>query len=120
MLRLSNNKISKLDSIDNLRNLRELDVNKNKIRQIDSNTFSSNIPIRCLKLEENGLRSLANIQKLYKLQSLFLGGNRLADVYECDKLNELTNLVELVLCGNPLTRKNMYRQNVIKRLPSLV
>lgn len=76
--------------------------------------------ISFLKLEENGLRSLANIEKLQKLESLFLSGNRLSDFNELDKLCELENLVELVLTSNPIIRKNMYRATVIKKLPQLV
>ena len=117
---MSDNRICKIDSIENLRNLIELDCNRNKIRQIDTHSFSSTNPIRILRLEENGLRSLTHINKLHKLQSLFLGANRLTDIMECEKLQELTHLVELLLLGNPLTRKNMYRHNVVKRLPTLM
>lgn len=106
-MKLSDNKICKIDSIENLRNLIELDCNRNKIRQIEPHSFSVTNPIRILRLEENGLRSLSNLNKLHKLQSLFLSANRLTDIMECEKLQELTNLVELVLLGNPLTRKNM-------------
>ena len=48
-----------------------------------------------------------------------LAGNRLNDFGELDKLGELPRLRELSLINNPLTRKNLYRQVVIRKLPRL-
>lgn len=52
------NEITKIEYLDKLRTLRELDLSKNKIRQIDPNSFVPQMLISCLKLDENGLRSL--------------------------------------------------------------
>jgi hypothetical protein len=72
-----------------------------------------------LKVEENGLKSLANLERLERLQNLQLAGNRINDFAELDKLGELPRLRELSLVNNPLIRKNLYRQVVIRKLPRL-
>ena len=54
------------------------------------------------------------------MESLLLGGNRLNDFGDLDRLESLDALVELVLAGNPISRKNMYRITVIRRLPQIV
>jgi len=40
--------------------------------------------LRELRLEENGLRNLSHFNNLLKLQSLYLGFNRVADIQVCD------------------------------------
>jgi len=76
--------------------------------------------ISCLKLEDNGLRSLANIERLERLQAFHGGGNRLAEFWEVDRLAELVYLMEISLNNNPMTRKPQYRLNIIKKLPNLI
>lgn len=67
ILHASNNEIVKVEHLEKLKYLRELDLSRNKIRQIDTNSFHNGHMISCLKLDENGLRSLANIEKLDRL-----------------------------------------------------
>jgi Leucine-rich repeat (LRR) protein len=100
--------------------LRELDLNRNKIRTIEPNSFTNNEKLVCLRLEENGLKSLINVERCESLQALFLSGNRLQDFFELDRLDLLVHLMELVLQGNPLARKPNYRVMIVKRLASLV
>ena len=61
--------------------------------------------ISCLKLDENGLRSLANIEKLERLQAFHGANNRLAEFWEVDRLAELTYLMEISVHNNPMCRK---------------
>jgi len=120
MLFASNNEIVKIEHLEKLRQLRELDLRKNKIRQIDNNSFPTHNNILCLRLDDNGLRSLANIEKLDKVQTLFFSGNRIQDIQEMERLVELPHLLELSIMSNPVARKPNYRMVVIKRLPQLV
>jgi Leucine-rich repeat (LRR) protein len=60
-----------------LKQLKELDVNHNKIKQFDVNSFEGKDPIKCLKIDDNGLKNFNNIQKLVKLQHLFANSNRI-------------------------------------------
>ena len=53
-------------------------------------SFPVNNIITCLKMEDNGLRSLTGLDRLVRVQSLFLSGNRIADMAEIEKLMELT------------------------------
>jgi Leucine-rich repeat (LRR) protein len=73
-----------------------------------------------LKLDDNGLRNLTNIEKLERLQSLFVSGNRIPEFWEVDRLSELPHLMEISLINNPVSRKPNYRNAIIKRLPSLI
>jgi Leucine-rich repeat (LRR) protein len=76
--------------------------------------------ITILKLDDNGLRNLTNIEKLERLQSLFVSGNRIPEFWEVDRLSELPHLMEISLINNPVSRKPNYRNAIIKRLPSLI
>ena len=76
--------------------------------------------IKCLKINDNGLRNFANIQKLFKMQHLFANSNRIMDFPDIDKLSELSSLKELELNGNPVFRKAGYRQVVVKKVTSLL
>ena len=76
--------------------------------------------IKCLKINDNGLRNFANIQRLYKMQHLFANSNRINDFPDIDKLLELPNLKELELNGNPLCRRPGYRQILLKKLTPLL
>ena len=120
MLFASENEIVKIEHLEKLKQLRELDLSKNRIRQIDQNSFYSHNVIMCLKLDDNGLKTLANIEKLEKLQTLFLSGNRIQELFEIEKLAELPQLLELSLSQNPVARKPNYRIVVIKRLMQLI
>lgn len=77
-------------------------------------------PIKCLKIEDNGLKNFLNIQKLYKLQHLFASNNRINETNDIEKLNELPNLKELELNGTTLSKKPGYRQAILKKLPILL
>lgn len=116
----NNNNITKLEHIDHLKDLREVDLSSNRIRQLDANSFSPHHQIACLRMEDNGLRSLSHIEKLEKLQFLFLHGNRIGDFWDVEKLENCPKLMELCLTSNPIAKKPMYRASVIKRIPCLL
>lgn len=120
ILNASNNSITKLDHIDHLKDLREIDLSGNRIRQFEESSFSPFQQIACLRIEENGLRTLNYIDKLIKLQFLFLHSNRISDFWDIEKLNNIPKLMELSLTNNPVYKKPMYRLSVIKRVPSLL
>lgn len=76
-----------------------------------------------VQLEENGLRSLANIGPLPKLRSLFLAFNRLAELSEFDQLSPeraCPALQEVTVRNNPLARKHLYRAMLVRKLTTLV
>ncbi|KAF5838089.1 hypothetical protein DUNSADRAFT_3398 [Dunaliella salina] len=65
---LNNNDITRINGLDGLINLQELVLDRNRIRYVDPDAFSSLSKLRELRLEENGLRSLANLHHLTGLQ----------------------------------------------------
>jgi Leucine-rich repeat (LRR) protein len=83
-------------------------------------SFQSFHLITCLRLEDNGLKNLANIEKLERLKSLFASGNRLGEFYEVDRMSDLPHLMEISLMNNPMSRKPNYRNAIIKKLPALI
>eukprot|EP00762_Andalucia_godoyi_P006959 ANDGO_08261.mRNA.1 Internalin-I len=116
---LSGNEIVKIEGLENLVQLRELYLDKNKIRQVDGSSFASLVNLRELRLEENALKQLDNFRPLSRLQSLHLSCNRIMELSELDKLVELRSLLEILLVFNPVARKPMYRPHLLRRVPSL-
>lgn len=73
-----------MDGLEGLENLRELNLDRNKIKSVDIGNFSSLNNLKILRMEDNGLRSLSNFEPLPKLQILKLGGNRISELAELD------------------------------------
>eukprot|EP01029_Cantina_marsupialis_P011755 TRINITY_DN26150_c0_g1_i1.p1 TRINITY_DN26150_c0_g1~~TRINITY_DN26150_c0_g1_i1.p1 ORF type:complete len:1335 (+),score=239.95 TRINITY_DN26150_c0_g1_i1:107-4111(+) len=119
LLNLQGNAISRIDGLSFCPQLQELVLDKNRIKFVDPHSFVGLPNLRHLSIEETGLRSLSNFSVLSGLQALFLSGNRIPDSAEAEKLVSLPNLVDLVLSGNPLARKQNYRGSVLRRLTSL-
>ena len=72
-----------------------------------------------LKLDDNLLKSVSNIEILESLQSLLMAGNRISEFSEIEKLGEMPNLMELNFNSNPISRKPNYRVYILKRLLQL-
>lgn len=120
ILKADNNEIFRIDCLENLKTLKELDVCRNRIRQFDGTSFINCNPIKCLKIEDNSLKNFHHIQKLYKLQHLFAINNKINDIPDVERLCELPYLKELELAGNPISRRNGYKIAIIKKLPQLI
>lgn len=95
-------------------------MNHNKVRQFDPNSFEGKLPIKCLKIDDNGLKNFMHLQKLLRLQHLFANSNKITEFYDVEKLAELPYLKELELTGNILYRKPGYRITMIKKLSGLL
>lgn len=72
------NEISKVDGLEALRNLRELVLDKNKIRVITETSFFFQTNLIELHLEENRIRELSYFDRMIKLEKLFLGSNKVS------------------------------------------
>lgn len=66
------------------------------------------------------LRDLTHLHHLESLQRLYLGMNRIQDLCELEKLQPLTQLLELSLVSCPVSRRLMHRPLLIYRMPSLM
>lgn len=105
-----------------MRNLRELVLDKNKIRVITETSFFFQTNLVELHLEENRIRELTYFDRMIKLEKLFLGSNKvqvrslrtfrtesisfvLQEVCEIEKLIPLICLGELSLINNPVGQR---------------
>ena len=70
------NEITKIEGLESLRNLRELVLDKNKIRVITETSFFFQTNLIELHLEENRIRELSYFDRMAKLEKLFLGSNK--------------------------------------------
>ena len=77
VLFVQGNDIVRVEGLNSQSKLRELVLDKNRIKFVDADAFSGLTNLRELRMEENGLRSLSNFN-LPNLQSLYLGLNRVA------------------------------------------
>jgi Leucine-rich repeat (LRR) protein len=72
----SGNEISKIEGLEGLSGLRELVLDRNRIKFVHDTSFLSQWNLVELHLEENRIKELTNLHVLGNLQRLFLGMNR--------------------------------------------
>ncbi|KAJ0402583.1 hypothetical protein P43SY_006822 [Pythium insidiosum] len=94
---LSDNEIKKLENFPRLRRLRMLLLHNNHISKIQD--------------------SLA--ESIENLEVLMLTGNRVGQLAEVERLVVFKKLDTLSLIGNPVAKRQFYRQYVIHKLPQL-
>eukprot|EP00397_Hematodinium_sp_SG-2012_P001359 GEMP01001360.1.p1 GENE.GEMP01001360.1~~GEMP01001360.1.p1 ORF type:complete len:1506 (+),score=342.41 GEMP01001360.1:117-4634(+) len=123
ILHMVGNDIQRLEGIGHMVHLRELVLNKNRIRHIDGDTFRGLRSLRCLRMEECGLRALDAFEHLPRTNSqlthLCLGHNRVQDMVEMQNLVGLSNLHTLDFTGTPIAKRPWYRASIISKLPSV-
>ncbi|XP_038075835.1 leucine-rich repeat-containing protein 9-like [Patiria miniata] len=117
---LQGNEISKVEGLDSLQDLREIVLDRNRIKGLSEYSFMNQWNLVELHMEENRLRDLSHLQYLENLQRLYLGSNRLQDVCELEKLEALPNLIELSVISNPVSRRLMHRPLLVLRQPNLL
>lgn len=74
---LLGNEIQKVEGLDGLHDLRELVLDRNRIKNVTELSFANQWNLQELHMEENRIRDLANISCLDHLQRLYLGSNRI-------------------------------------------
>eukprot|EP01048_Picozoa_sp_COSAG05_P007592 COSAG05_NODE_539_length_8851_cov_3.718693_2_plen_1327_part_00 len=79
-LYLQGNDIAKIEGLERCLQLRELILDKNKLKSIAANSLSGLSNLRTLRIDENGLRSLSNIAPLPRLQILSCVSNRVTEL----------------------------------------
>ena len=116
---LQGNEITEIDGLHALTSLRDLVLDRNKIKSVGPNSFIRNDMLVELHLEENRLRELSHLHVLHNLQRLYLANNRLQDMSELDRLENLSNLVEVNLTNNAISRRLLHRPLLVFRQPNL-
>lgn len=119
ILHLPGNDITKVDGLSHMEQLRELVLDKNKVKQVDEHAFEGLRSLRELRMDDNGLKSLSNFGPLPRLRALHLSLNRVAELNELEKLRGLRHVVIVNLAQNPVSRKPLYRAHVINAVGSV-
>uniref|UniRef100_A0A3Q3WLU9 Uncharacterized protein n=1 Tax=Mola mola TaxID=94237 RepID=A0A3Q3WLU9_MOLML len=100
---LEDNEIRQVAGLEGLHKLRELVLDRNRIKALADNSFIAQNVIVELHLAENRIRELNHLEPLTELRKLFLGMNKLQDITELEKLDILPSLTELSVVGNPVS-----------------
>lgn len=66
-----------MDGLEGLQQLRELVLDRNRIKTLADNAFIAQNILLELHLEENRIRELSHLEPLTELRKLFLGMNKL-------------------------------------------
>lgn len=96
---LFDNKLRRIDNLDNLRCLKILDLSYNNIRIIEG--LSELHTLETLYLTENKITKIQNLENLTNLRLLELGSNRIREI---KGLETLTKLEDLWLGKNKITK----------------
>ncbi|XP_075964574.1 leucine-rich repeat-containing protein 9 [Anarhichas minor] len=116
---LQGNEISQVEGLEGLHQLRELVLDRNRIKALADNSFIAQNVLLELHLAENRIWELNHLDPLIELRKLFLGMNKLQDITELDKLEVLPSLTELSVIGNPVARNSLHRPAIVLRLSQL-
>ncbi|KAL4237983.1 Leucine-rich repeat-containing protein 9 [Mactra antiquata] len=117
---LQGNEIQKVEGLENLHDLRELVLDRNKIKNLNEGSFINQWNLQELHMEENRLRELTYFNCLENLQRLYLGSNRVQEVGELENLDNLQSLIEISIVNNPAARRHLHRPLLVYRLKSLM
>jgi len=115
---LFNNKIKKIECLQNLPNLLTLILSFNEIENIEG--LTANPKLRKLDLNHNFIRQIKNMQTQTQLAYLDLRHNWIEDLNQLDHIvQNCTSLEELGFKCNPASTKSQYRASIFKKLPGL-
>jgi protein phosphatase 1 regulatory subunit 7 len=103
--------IDKIEGLDKLLNLKELDLSRNNIKKIEGLENQPNLKV--LDLSGNAIKKIEGLENKKKLEKLFIRGSRLTNL---TGLKHLTNLRELSLTYNPI---RVIDYKIAKHLPKL-
>lgn len=83
-MHLQGNDLTRIDGLAGCNELRELILDKNRIRYLDVYSLAGLSSLKELRIEENGLRSLSHFNPLTRIQILALGYNRISELGEVE------------------------------------
>lgn len=135
ILSLQSNRITKIENLDFLVNLRELYLSENGITKIQG--LENLSKLKFLDLSSNQIEKIENVEHLKELEEFWFNGNNLSKWENIDTLKELTSLKCLYMEHNPIYYVNnvkptsigalnhnqmsnpAYRRKIIFTLPNL-
>lgn len=101
-LRLTQNKIQKIEKLDCLTKLEKLDLSYNKISKIEN--LEKLTALSFISLSGNNISKLENLDTISQLQTLFINNNNITDINELFYLLRFKNLRILNVLNNPATK----------------
>jgi Leucine-rich repeat (LRR) protein len=108
---LCNNFLTRLDGINQLKSLKTLKADRNKLCRMDAQTFEGCERLKFVSLRRNALRTLGHLSKLFSVRELHLQDNHIDNEDELRWLTSLTKLKSLSLSGNNLSSSSdIYRE----------
>lgn len=116
-LNLKSNDIVKIDGLDRVGQLREILLDKNKLRAIDRDSLLFVPYLRELYCEENAIKTIEGINVAVQLQKVSFASNRISEVADVGKFIEGLPITDICFLGNPVVRKAYYRNHLIHSLP---
>mmetsp|Transcript_18176 Transcript_18176/g.42270 ORF Transcript_18176/g.42270 Transcript_18176/m.42270 type:complete len:193 (-) Transcript_18176:128-706(-) len=120
-LSLGTNCISNMISLPALKNLEVLSLGRNMIKKI-AGLEEVGTTLKELWISYNSISTLDGLQPCSKLTTLFISNNQIKDWGELDKLQQLPELANVLLVGNPIYEgltKKQARPRVVERLPRI-
>jgi protein phosphatase 1 regulatory subunit 7 len=96
---LYDNRISKLENLNHLKNLIILDLAFNVIKEVPEGALDGLFSIKKLFLSANKIKKMQNLNNLKSLEVLDMGDNRIRKI---EGIDDLTNLRELHLAKNKI------------------
>lgn len=119
-----------MSGLENLENLRKLNVNDNEIFYFDEMTYRNseiqiknwelNLPrLNYLSMYNNNLTSIKFVSKLPSLIEFYCSMNKIKSLREVFHLKHLSGLIILDMCSNPMSLDPKYRLFVIYHLKNL-
>ena len=119
ILILRNNKFSKIDSLNNMNNLIYLDVSHNKIDNVDQKYIGDLPSLQSFICDDNLIKNINGLINFNAIKYLSSQDNKIEDIIYLKQLSNLKHLIEIKLKGNPITKIDYYRENLIQLIPSL-
>jgi Leucine-rich repeat (LRR) protein len=119
-LNLRANELQRIDGLDALPNLRELVLDRNKLRAVDNNSFQGTPFLRQLSCDENSIKTLDGLRPLQYLQRVSFASNRIAEITDITRsLENAKQITEAIFIANQAARKQLYRVTLVNALPAL-
>ena len=120
ILVLRENSLAKIDCINHMEYLTFLDVSFNKLRNCDRTTIGNLPSLQVFLCDNNYLKNINGFEKFYSIQSISFENNKIPDYNSLEKLASLSNLKDLALGNNPVSKSINYRNTIIRMFPGLL
>ena len=117
MLDLHSNKISRIENISHLSELRVLNLANNLITHVSN--LTGLVSLTELNLRRNLIDQVTGLQSCQRMQRVFLSNNRIEKFENVSCIKECAQLAELALDGNPIYSKKGYAEFCLTSCPNL-